>query len=110
LHSPLARFPPASTLLHPAETLDRKLTENELKGYTAALVELESLQIIRAFSRAATESKFFPAPAALCNYRTCAATSDLMANEAKELFRITFESPPRVSRKEYAFRLSAIGM
>jgi hypothetical protein len=42
-------------------------------GYIAVILELTPAQIVQAFSPAAEYSKFLHAPAALCNYRTCAA-------------------------------------
>jgi hypothetical protein len=51
-------LPPASpALLHPAETLDRKLTENALKEYIGVTLEPRPEENVAAFSRAAVEKK-----------------------------------------------------
>jgi hypothetical protein len=42
--------------------------EKALATYTAVLLDLTPEQIVQAFSRAAAESKFFPAPATLREY------------------------------------------
>jgi hypothetical protein len=67
--------------------LDRKRTENALKGYTAALVDVKPSQIIQAFSRTLNESKFFPPLATLRELSWQTMTGDAVASEARlELF------------------------
>jgi propanediol dehydratase small subunit len=67
-----------------AETLGRKLTQNALATYSAVLADLTRDNVILAFSRAAMECKFFPAPATLREYSGRAPTGDPLAKEAKE--------------------------
>jgi ABC-type taurine transport system substrate-binding protein len=74
--------------------LDRKLTENGLKGYIVALVDVKPPQIIQAFSRTLNESKFLPPPATLRELSGLTTTGDAVASEAKaELFRIVAAIP-----------------
>jgi hypothetical protein len=57
-----------ASLLNLAETLDRKLTENALRTYLAALSSLSPEELVLAFSRASMECRHFPAPALLLEY------------------------------------------
>jgi hypothetical protein len=83
--------------LHPAETLERKLTDNAVKGYITALVDRKPSKIAQAFSRALDESMFFPPPATLREMAgQTTMTGDAAAAEAKaELFRIVAAMPWR---------------
>jgi hypothetical protein len=54
-----------------------------LKRCLMSLLNLSQREIVLAFSRAATESKFFPAPATLREFSGRAATGDSIAAEAK---------------------------
>jgi len=75
----------SASLLHLAETLDRKLTDNALKSYIAVLSELRQEEVILAFSRAVRECKgFFPSPATLLDFSGRVVTGDPIAAEAKE--------------------------
>lgn len=74
----------AKSLLHLAETLDRKLTPAAIQTYLACLAELTKEEIILAFSRAAQECRFFPPPAILREFSGRAADGDPIAREAKE--------------------------
>jgi hypothetical protein len=80
----------SASLLHLAETLERKLTDKQMKTYLAVLADLTREENVQAFSRAATECKFFPPPAVLLELSGRPTTSgDPLANEAKaELFKI----------------------
>ena len=57
--------------------------------YLTAFADLSQEQIVLAFSRAATECKFFPTPATLREYAGLVVSGDPIAAEAKaELVRI----------------------
>jgi hypothetical protein len=69
--------------------LDRRLVDNPLKTYIAALLDLTPQEIVQAFSRAANESKFMRGPALLRDFASVAPSDDPTTNEAREeLFRI----------------------
>jgi hypothetical protein len=77
------------SLIQLAETLNHKLSEKALAGYLAVLADLTPAEVVQAFSRAAEELKFFPAPALLRDFASVAPSGDPIANEAREeLFRI----------------------
>jgi hypothetical protein len=56
--------------------LDRKLTENLLKGYIVALVYVKPPQIIQAFSGTLNEARFSPPPATLREFSGQTMTGD----------------------------------
>ena len=54
-----------------------------------SLLDLSQSEIVLAFSRAATEGKFFPVPSLLLDFSGRAVTGDPIASEAREeLFKI----------------------
>jgi hypothetical protein len=73
----------ADSLMQLAEGMPRVLTEATYKLYTAALSPLTPSEIIRAFSRATDELRFFPAPSILREFGGLAADGDPIAREAK---------------------------
>ena len=62
---------------------EKPMTESMVRLYTAALVDLKQEEIILAFSRAATECRFFPSQATLREFSGRPVTGDLIAAEAK---------------------------
>jgi hypothetical protein len=72
----------APSLAYLAETLERNLTPAETKTYVAAMAELSQEENVLAFSRAATESKFFPSPATLREYSGRSVSGDPIASRS----------------------------
>ncbi len=71
------------SLKEPTAGYEKPVTESMVRLYTAALVDLTQEKIILAFSRAATECKFFPSPATLREFSGRPVTGDPIAAEAK---------------------------
>ena len=66
-----------------AERLDRKLKDNALKTCIGVLLDLTQHQTVLAFFRAATECRFFPAPATLREYAGLVVSGAPIVAEAK---------------------------
>jgi hypothetical protein len=77
-----------ASLLNLADMLERHLTEKALELYLAVLADLMQEEAVLAFSRAAMERKFFPAPLLCANTRAAR--------------RVVIPSPAKPRRRSYS--------